>query len=50
VAGRLFSALHEAGVNVRMISQGASEINIITGVAADDYERTVKAVYEAFVE
>jgi len=50
VAGDLFGALREAGVNVRMISQGASEINIIIGVAAPEYERAVRAIYEAFVE
>lgn len=50
VAGDLFAALKNAKVNVRMISQGASEINIITGVAGDDYERAVRAIYEAFVE
>jgi aspartate kinase len=50
VSGRLFDALREAKVNVRMISQGASEINIIVGVSESDYERAVGAVYEAFVE
>jgi aspartate kinase len=50
VAGTLFSALREAKVNVRMISQGASEINIIVGVAAADYARAVRAIYEAFVD
>ncbi len=50
VAGDLFAALKNAEVNVRMISQGASEINIIVGVAAADYQRAVKAIYEEFVE
>jgi aspartate kinase len=50
VAGHLFEALREASVNVRMISQGASEINIIVGVAASDYERAVGAIYDRFVE
>ena len=49
VAGRLFDALREANVNVRMITQGASEISIIVGVAATDYERAVEAIYNAFV-
>ncbi len=49
VAGTLFSALRDAGVNVRMISQGASEINIIVGVAESDYEKAVRAIYKAFV-
>ena len=50
MSGRLFSALGNAGVNVRMIDQGASEINIIVGVAASDYEKAVGVIYEAFVE
>ncbi len=49
VSGRLFGALRESGVNVRMISQGASEINIIVGVSEADYERAVRAIYGAFV-
>jgi aspartate kinase len=50
VSGCLFEALRTAQVNVRMISQGASEINIIVGVEASDYERAVRAIYDAFVE
>ncbi len=49
VAGRLFGALREGKVNVRMITQGASEISIIIGVAAADYERAVEAIYNEFV-
>ncbi len=49
VSGQLFAALREAKVNVRMITQGASEISIIAGVEADDYERAVEAIYHAFV-
>jgi len=50
VAGTLFEALKQARVNVRMISQGASEINIIVGVDAGDYQSAVRAIYGAFVE
>jgi aspartate kinase len=50
VAGQLFDALRDAKVNVRMITQGASEISIIAGVEASDYERAVDAIYKAFVE
>jgi len=49
VSGTLFDALREAKVNVRLISQGASEINIIVGVSEEDYERAVGAIYRAFV-
>ncbi len=47
-SARLFRAIAEAGVNVRMIDQGSSEINIIVGVDNENYERTVKAIYEEF--
>jgi aspartate kinase len=49
VASKLFSALSEAEINVRMINQGASEINIIVGVEADDFAQAVRAIYRAFV-
>ena len=49
-AARLFGALAAAGVNVRMIDQGSSELNIIVGVDREDFERAVRAIYEAFVE
>jgi aspartate kinase len=48
IAGKIFSALGRAGVNIRIINQGASEINIIIGVAAADYQRAVHALYTAF--
>jgi aspartate kinase len=50
IAGRLFGALSKAKVNVRMISQGASEINIIVAVEGPDYENAVRAIYEEFAE
>jgi len=49
VAARLFGALAGAGVNIRMIDQGSSEINIIVGVATKDFETAVRAIYNAFV-
>ncbi len=48
MAARLFDALFEAGVNVRMIDQGSSELNIIVGVEASDFETAVRAIYDAF--
>ncbi|MGN0424260.1 MAG: aspartate kinase [Acetatifactor sp.] len=48
-AGRIFSALAHANVNVRMIDQGSSEQNIIIGVANADFEAAIKAVYDIFV-
>lgn len=49
-AGRIFSALAHANVNVRMIDQGSSELNIIIGVSNDDFEAAIKAIYTIFVE
>ena len=49
-AARLFSAMSKAGVNVRMIDQGSSELSIIVGVDDKDYEATIKAIYNAFVQ
>lgn len=49
IAAKIFSALAAAGVNVRIINQGASEINIIIGVAAIDYEPAIRALYSAFM-
>lgn len=48
-AGRLFTALAKGGVNIRMIDQGSSELNIIVGVASEDYEKAIKAIYNEFV-
>ena len=48
-AGRIFSALAHANVNVKMIDQGSSELNIIIGVCNDDFEKAIKAIYDIFV-
>ena len=48
-AGRIFSALSHANVNVKMIDQGSSELNIIIGVKNEDFETAVKAIYDIFV-
>ena len=50
IAARLFTALADAGVNVRVIDQGASEINIIVGVEEADLETALVAIYRAFVK
>ena len=47
-AARLFKALAGADVNVRMIDQGSSEINIIVGVESADFEKALRAIYGAF--
>lgn len=48
--GRIFAALAHANVNVRMIDQGSSEQNVIIGVANEDFETAIKAIYAIFVE
>ena len=48
IAARLFASLAEARVNVRIIDQGSSEINIIVGVEEADYEKAVNAIYKGF--
>ena len=48
-AGRIFSALAHSNVNVKMIDQGSSELNIIIGVANSDFETAIKAIYDIFV-
>ena len=48
-AGRIFSALAHANVNVKMIDQGSSELNIIIGVSNADFETAIKAIYDIFV-
>ena len=48
-AGRIFSALAHKNINVKMIDQGSSELNIIIGVANEDFETAIKAIYDIFV-
>ena len=48
-AGRIFSALAHASINVKMIDQGSSELNIIIGVRSHDFDAAINAVYDIFV-
>ncbi|MCR4726254.1 MAG: aspartate kinase [Clostridia bacterium] len=48
-ASRLFTALSRVGVNIKMIDQGSSELNIIVAVKGDDYEKAINAIYEEFI-
>ncbi len=48
-AGRIFAALAHSHINVKMIDQGSSELNIIIGVADKDFEAAIKAIYDIFV-
>ncbi len=47
-AARVFAAVAHANVNVKMIDQGSSELNIIIGVREEDFERAIRAIYEVF--
>lgn len=49
-AARVFDAISGAGVNIRMIDQGSSELNIIVGVEEKDLERALDAIYREFVK
>lgn len=48
-AGKLFTALAKEGINIRMIDQGSSELNIIIGVDNKDFETAIKAIYNTFI-
>ena len=48
-AAKIFQALADSRINVRMIDQGASELNIIVGVLNEDFDRAVRAIYNSFV-
>ncbi len=49
-AARVMSALANANINIRMIDQGSSELNIIVGVDDDEYEDALRAIYAEFVK
>lgn len=49
-AARIFAALAHANVNVKMIDQGSSELNVIVGVCDEDFEPAIRAIYDIFVE
>lgn len=49
-SGRIFAKLGEHGINVRMISQGPEELNIIVGVKNEDFESAIQVLYRSFVK
>ena len=49
-SGRLFAALGQNGINIRMITQGPQELNIIVGVDNTDFEKAVRVLYDSFVK
>jgi len=48
IAGKIFSSLGKADVNIRMIDQGSSEINIIVGIEDKDFEKAIQSIYYEF--
>ena len=49
-AARVFTALANVGVNIRLIDQGSSELNIVVGVDSNDYITALNAIYKEFVK
>ena len=49
ISGKIFAALGEAGINIRMINQGPDELNIIFGVDNRDFKEAIRVLYESFV-
>jgi len=49
-AARVCTALSEAGINIKMLDQGSSELNIILGIDDKDLPATLNAIYSAFVQ
>ncbi|WP_041703618.1 aspartate kinase [Lachnoclostridium phytofermentans] len=48
-AARIFAALAHSDINIKMIDQGSSELNIIIGVRNEDFDAAIKAIYDIFV-
>lgn len=50
ISGKIFAALGENGVNIRMITQGPEELNIIVGIDEKDFEQAIRVLYDSFVK
>ena len=50
ISGKIFAALGEAGINIRMINQGPDELNIIFGVDNKDFKEAIRVLYDSFVK
>ena len=49
ISGKIFAALGESGVNIRMINQGPDELNIIFGVDNKDFKKAIRVLYNSFI-
>ena len=50
ISGKIFAALGDAGINIRMINQGPDELNIIFGVENKDFSRAIQVLYDSFTK
>ena len=50
ISGKIFAALGENGINIRMITQGPEELNIIVGVDNKDFAGAIRVLYNSFVK
>ena len=50
ISGKVFAALGQAGINIRMINQGPDELNIIFGVDNKDFANAIRVLYDSFVK
>ena len=50
ISGQIFAALGQAGINIRMLNQGPDELNIIFGVANEDFDKAIRVLYNSFVK
>ena len=46
---RIFTALSQAGIRVRMIDQGSDDLSVIAGVSDEDYGKAVNALYRSVI-
>ncbi|WP_455256853.1 aspartate kinase [Peptoniphilus asaccharolyticus] len=49
-SAKIFSALATENINIKMIIQGSSELNIIVGILEQDYDKAIEAIYKSFVK
>ena len=49
-AAGIFQAISDAGINIRMIDQGSSEMNIIIGVQEEDYALAINSIYQSVIK
>ena len=50
ITGKLFAALGEAGINIRMINQGPDELNVVLGVDNREFAHAIRVLYHSFTK